>query len=318
MVTKKSTLDGIKIIDLSRVLGGPSWAQILGDHGAEVIKIEPPAGDETRDWGPPFTKSANGKEGPSSYFTGVNRNKKGMAIDLRKKEGQEILLKLLESADVLIENFKSGTLERWNIGYQSFLKDKFPRLIYCRITGFGADGPLGGFPGYDAAVQALTGLFSINGAPGTDPTRIGIPIVDLATGLNAVVGICMAIIERQRSGLGQMIDITLFDTGVSLMFPHGANWFSNGMLPERVGNAHTNVVPYDLFETMTQPIFLAVGNNIQFKKAVSILGREELGEDPRFCSNGSRSENRKVLTQILQDLIIKEDGEKLNQRFLEA
>ena len=254
----ESALDGIKIIDLSRVLGGPSCTQILGDHGATVIKIEPPGGDETRDWGPPFVRKKNGDYGASSYFTGVNRNKRGMAIDLKLEEGQKVLLKLLGEADVLVENFKSGTLEKWGIGYETFLKEKFPHLIYCRITGFGVDGPLGSFPGYDAAVQAITGLFSINGAPETEPTRIGIPVVDLGTGLNAVIGICMALIERQRSGLGQMIDITLYDTGVSLMFPHGANWFLNGELPDRVGNAHTNVAPYDLYNTATQPIFLAL------------------------------------------------------------
>ena len=318
MAEISGALEGLKIIDLSRVLGGPSCTQILGDHGADVIKVEPPAGDETRDWGPPFLTNADNKKGASSYFTGVNRNKRGMAIDLKLKKGQELLVKLLEGADVLVENFKSGTLDKWGLGYESFLKERFPRLIYCRITGFGIDGPLGGFPGYDAAIQATTGLFSVNGAPETSPTRIGIPIVDLGTGLNAVIGICMAIIERQKSGCGQMIDITLFDTGVSLMFPHGANWFLDGKLPSRVGNAHTNVVPYDLFETATQPIFLAIGNNGQFGKALSILGNPELANDPRFASNGMRSQNRKALTLELQALMINEDGELLNQKFLEG
>jgi len=318
MTGQKSALDGLRIIDLSRVLGGPSCTQILGDHGADVIKVEPPGGDETREWGPPFVERDNGEKGASSYFTGINRNKRGMAINLSLKEGQDVLLKLLEEADVLIENFKSGTLERWGLGYDTYLKKKFPHLIYCRITGFGADGPLGGFPGYDAAVQAMTGLFSVNGAPETNPTRIGIPIVDLGTGLNAVIGICMAIIERQRSGLGQMIDITLYDTGVSLMFPHGANWFLDGKLPERVGNAHTNVVPYDLFETATQPIFLAIGNNRQFKKALAILGHPGVADDSRFSTNGARSENREILTAELQALIIKEDGDVLTQKFLEG
>jgi len=318
MSTTQGALSGVKVIDLSRVLGGPSCTQILGDHGADVTKVEPPAGDETREWGPPFQTDESGNKVSSSYFNGVNRNKRCMALDLRSVQGKAVLLKLLEDADVLVENFKAGSMEKWGLGYEEVLRQKFPRLIHCRITGFGVDGPLGGYPGYDAAVQATTGLFSVNGSPQSGPTRMGIPVIDLGTGLNAVIGICMSLIERQRSGLGQQVDVTLFDTGVALQFPHASNWFMNGKIPGRSGNAHPNVVPYDLFETATQPIFLAIGNNGQFRKALTILGRPEVADDPRFATNGARNENTAALTEILSELLSRQDGSELNTKFLEG
>lgn len=311
-------LQGIRVIDLSRVLGGPSCTQILADHGADVIKVEPPGGDETREWGPPFEKDENGENVASSYFIGVNRNKRCISLNLRTEEGKAVLLKLLETADVLVENFKAGSMEKWGLGYDDVLKDKFPRLIHCQITGFGRTGPLGGYPGYDAAVQAMTGLFSINGSPQSGPTRVGIPVVDLGMGMNAVIGICMALIERQKSGLGQAIDITLYDTGVALQFPHGSNWFMSGNKPKRVGNAHTNVAPYDLFPTKTQPLFIAIGNNGQYRKAVEILGKPELATDPRFATNGARIENLEALTAEFTALLADRDGAELNEQFLKA
>src|SRR6185437_15548103 len=194
---------GLKVIDLSRVLGGPSCSQMLGDHGADVVKIEPPQGDETRGWGPPFL------DGTASYFIGVNRNKRGMALDLAKPEGRDVLFRLLEKADVLLENFKTGTLERWGMGYDAVLKAKFPRLIHCRVSGFGADGPLGGYPGYDAAIQAMSGLMSLNGEDGGEALRVGVPVVDMATGLNSTIAILLALTERARSGQGQFVEATL-------------------------------------------------------------------------------------------------------------
>ena len=283
-----------------------------------MIKVEPPSGDETREWGPPFQTDEEGENVASSYFIGVNRNKRCIALDLRTDQGKEVLLRLLEDADVLVDNFKAGSMEKWGLGYQEVLQEKFPRLIHCRITGFGIDGPLGGYPGYDAAVQATTGLFSVNGTQDSGPTRLGIPVIDLGTGLNAVIGITMALFERERSGEGQQVDVTLFDTGVGLLFPHASNWFMNGKIPKRIGNAHPNVVPYDLFETATQPIFLAIGNNGQFRKALVILGRPELADDPRFATNGARNENRDVLREILGELLAEHDGAELNQKFLEG
>ena len=240
--TPSSALSALKVIDLSRVLGGPYCTQILGDHGADVIKVEPPGGDETRGWGPPF------KEETASYFIGVNRNKRGIVLDLTRAEGRQVLLALLEDADVLVENFKTGTMEKWGLGYVETLKERFPRLVHCRISGFGADGPLGGRPGYDAVVQAMTGLMSINGEAEQTPLRLGAPIVDLGTGLYAVVGILMALAERERSGRGQFVEVALYDAALALLHPHAANFFLSGKAPQRTGNAHPNIAPYDSFQ----------------------------------------------------------------------
>lgn len=181
-------LQGIKIVDCTRVLGGPYCTQMLGDHGAEIIKIEPPQGDEVRDWGPPF------HEGDASYFIGVNRNKKSVGLDLSKEEGKQVLLRLLEDADVLVENYKPGSMERWGLGYEDVLKEKFPKLVHCRISGFGSDGPYGGFPGYDGIIQAMTGWFSVNGSTPVDQTRVGIPMVDMGTGLYAANAIRKSVV----------------------------------------------------------------------------------------------------------------------------
>lgn len=191
----QGALAGIRVLDISRILGGPYCGQILGDHGADVLKVEPPQGDDTRTWGPPF------KDGVASYYHGLNRNKRSMHLDLGSTQGREALLALVAEADVLIENFKAGTMERWGMGYEE-LSRRFPRLVWCRVTGFGSDGPLGALPGYDAAVQAMAGIMSINGEAEGGPLRVGLPVVDMVTGLNAVIGVLLALQERQRSGRG--------------------------------------------------------------------------------------------------------------------
>jgi len=252
-------LSGIKVVDLTRVLGGPYCTMILSDHGADVIKVEPPQGDEVRDWGPPF------HEGDASYFIGVNRNKRAMAVDLREPDGQAIVLKMLEGADVLIENFKPGDMEKWGLGFHDVLSKRFPRLIHCRISGFGGDGPLGGLPGYDAILQAMTGLMSVNGDATTGPLRLGTAIVDMGTGLYSAIGILMALHERTVSGLGQYLDMTLYDCGMALLHPQAANFFLNGKQPAGTGNPHPNLVPYDKYPTRTCDIFIASGNNGQFR-----------------------------------------------------
>ena len=292
------------MIDLSRVLGGPFCTQILGDHGADIIKLEPPQGDETRSWGPPFNN------GTGAYYTGVNRNKRGGVLDLSRPEGREVLVGLLDGADVLVENFKPGTLEKWGLGY-SVLKQNFPRLIHCQISGFGADGPLGGLPGYDAIIQAMTGIMSVNGAAHQPPTRVGIPIVDIVTGMNAAIGILLALHERERSGLGQHIEATLYDSGISLLHPHLANFFSSGVRPIRTGNAHPNICPYDTFVTGTDPIFLAVGNDGQFAKLCKRIGRAELATDHRFRTNADRVANRDLLKQEIEGSMAQLDCETL-------
>ncbi|BCQ26262.1 CoA transferase [Caballeronia sp. NK8] len=304
-------LQGLRVIDLSRVLGGPYCTQSLADHGAQVIKLEPPGGDETRGWGPPFVGET------ASYFVGVNRNKKGICVDLSREEGRAVLWQLLEGADVLVENFKPGTLERWGMGYDT-LAGRFPRLIHCAISGFGPDGPLGGLPGYDAAIQAITGLMSVNGERDGPALRVGLPVVDMVTGLNALAGILLALAEREKSGRGQSLDIALYDCGVALLHPHLPNHFGNGRTPQRSGNAHPNITPYDSYRTATAPIFLAVGNDRQFAKLVAHLNAAALAHDARFIDNKSRCAHREALKEVLEDLLKQHDCEPLAAELIRA
>jgi formyl-CoA transferase len=308
--TTAGPLAGWKVIDLTRVLGGPYCTQLLGDLGAEVIKVEPPQGDETRDWGPPF------RDGEAAYFMGTNRNKKSIALDISKPEGRAVLLRLLEGADVLAENFKTGSLEKWNLGYHDVLAKRFPRLIHCRVTGFGGDGPLGGYPGYDAVIQAMCGWFTVNGEPEGNGVRMGIPLVDLGTALFAANAILAAGLERERSGKGQLVEATLFDTGVALQHPHAANWFL-GKPPVRTGNAHSNIAPYDAFPTGTVPVYMSIGNNRQFARLCAELGAPGLAEDPRFVNNSDRVSNRPALREELIRLLKTKDGAQLAGTLLE-
>ena len=306
-------LTGLRVIDLTRVLGGPYCTMLLSDHGAEVIKLEPPQGDEVRDWGPPFNA-----DGDASYFVGVNRNKKSVGLDLGKPAGREVLLRLLEGADVLVENFKPGSMEKWGLGYEQVLRERFPRLVHCRVSGFGADGPLGGFPGYDAVLQAMVGLMSINGTEDSGPTRLGTPIVDIATGLFSAIAILMALHEREKSGQGQYCDMTLHDCGMALLHPHAANFFLNGKRPQATGNPHPNLAPYSKFTTRTCEIFVAAGNDPAFQKFCAFLGLDEMARDPRFATNGARVVNKPALTEALNARFADEDGHELTQRMLAA
>lgn len=310
--TTPGALAGLTVVDLSRVLGGPFCTQILGDHGARVVKIEPPQGDETRGWGPPFQGDA------ASYFIGLNRNKLGAALDLSTAEGREVLMALLSQADVLVENFKPGTLERWGIGYEQCLAARFPRLVHCRVSGFGADGPMGGLPGYDAVAQAMCGLMSVNGERGAEPLRMGIPVVDMATGMNAAIGILMALHERARSGRGQFVEATLYDSALALMHPHAPNYFLSGQAAGRTGNAHPNICPYDAFPTATCQIFLAVGNDVQFARLCAVLGDEAMARDVRFVDNRARLRHAQALRARLVELLGSRDGAALATRLMEA
>ena len=276
-----------------------------------MIKLEPPQGDETRHWGPPF------EAGIASYFIGVNRNKTGLTIDLSQQEGQDFVRSLLADADIMIENFKPGTLEKWGMGYD-VLKEEFPGLIHCRISGFGGDGPLGGLPGYDACAQAMCGLMSVNGEKNGDPTRIGLPVVDMVTGMNAALAILMAMNERHRSGLGQFLDITLFDSAISLLHPHAANFFGNGNIPGRSGNAHPNISPYETVNTRAGQLFLAVGNDKQFQKLLDVIQAEEFADDPRFTTNQDRLENRPALHAILEEKLSGHEAATIAQTLLKA
>ncbi|PZW38943.1 formyl-CoA transferase [Humitalea rosea] len=314
MALSPGALAGLKIIDLTRVLGGPYCTMILSDHGAEVIKIEPPQGDEVRDWGPPFAEHDDGSR-DASYFLGVNRNKKSLALDLGKPEGRAVLLRLLEGADVLIENYKPGAMEKWGLGYEESLSKKFPALVHCRVSGFGADGPLGGLPGYDAVIQGMVGLMSINGDP---PLRMGTPVVDLATGLYSAIAILMALQERARSGLGQYLDMTLHDCGMALLHPQAANHLLNGKRPIATGNPHPNISPYSKYATRTCEIFIAIGNDPAFRKFCAFLDLPDLPTDPRFLTNGDRVTNRADLDAILNGRFAEADGHALTDAMLRA
>nr|WP_321507110.1 CoA transferase [uncultured Celeribacter sp.] len=308
----KGALDGLRVIDLSRILGGPWAGQVLGDHGADVIKVEPPSGDDTRHWGPPFAGDT------ASYFLGLNRNKRAIALDLRKPEGREVLLSLLEDADVLLENFKIGTLEKWGLGYDEVLSKRFPKLIHCRVSGFGADGPLGALPGYDAVLQAMSGIMSVNGAPESGPVRAGVPVVDMVTGLNAVIGILLALHEREASGRGQSVEAALFDSAISLLHPHAANYALSGKVPGRSGNDHPNISPYSAYQTGTGQIYLTVGNDRQFQRLCEIVEAPDIAADLRFASNGARVENRDALRAQLEAAFAHHDGVDLAERLIAA
>jgi len=275
-------LDGLRIVDLTTVVAGPTCTQILGDHGAEVIKVEAPHGDDSRDIGPPVYGDL------TAHYAGLNRNKRALALDLSREEGRAVLLRLLADADVLTENFKPGTLEGWGIGYDEVLGPSFPRLIHAHITGFGADGPLGGLPGYDVVAQAFSGIMSFCGEAGGDPLRVGLNIVDTTTGLQMALAVLMALEERHRTGRGQTVEVTLFDAALTLMHPFAANYLMAGAVPTRIGNRHPNGAPFDLFPVRDGHVIMCVINNRQFRKMCDLLGRPELGADPRFLTNADR------------------------------
>ncbi len=303
-------LEGMKVIDLSRVLGGPYCTQMLADHGADVIKVEPPQGDETREWGPPFS------HGLSAYFASLNRNKRSLALDLSTEDGRAVLMRMLETADIVVENFKVGTMERWGIGPDA-LQERFPKLIHARITGFGSDGPLGGMPGYDGAVQAWSGLLSVNGDPSSGPVRVGVSIVDMVTGLNTAIGILMAAEERRRSGKGQFLEVTLYDAALSILLPYPHNWFMTDRPPKMMGNRSPNIAPYDLFPTAGHDLFLAVGNDRQFRRLCAEIGQPEIADDPRFASNADRLDHQAELRSALEGPLSAQDGETLAKRLME-
>ena len=301
-------LSNLRVIDASRVLAGPYCAQMLGDQGAEVIKIESPEGDETRTFGPKVT------EGGAAYFQALNRNKRGIVLDMGRPEAREVFWELLAGADVLIENFKASTLRTWGIAEPAQITARFPHLVHCRITGFGDDGPLGGVPGYDAAVQAASGLMSVNGEPEGRPLRMGIPIVDLATGMQAAIAVLSALHERARSGRGQMCDLALYDCAISVAHPHVPNYLWSGKEPARTGNGHPNIAPYDAFDTATCAIYVAVGNDRQFSTLCAQLGCPGLAADPRFRGNVDRIAHRSELKVQLGDLLRECDGRELADR----
>jgi crotonobetainyl-CoA:carnitine CoA-transferase CaiB-like acyl-CoA transferase len=304
------SLRGLRVLDLSRVLAGPLCTQMLADHGATVIKVEPPAGDETRSWGPPFVR-----EGESAYFAALNRNKRNIALDLTTAQGRALLGDLLADTDVLVENYKVGTLARWGLD-DATLRTRYPALIHCRITGFGSDGPLGGAPGYDAIAQAYSGLMSINGEASGPPLRVGVPVVDMLTGVFAFSGVLLAVVERQHSGRGQLVDCTLLDSAVSLLHPHSSSWFVTGTDPVRSGSAHPTIAPYDVFMVGDQPFFIGAGNDRQFRQLCEELGTVALADDTRFATNPDRVRNLAELRPVLAEALSRRDPEELGRALL--
>jgi crotonobetainyl-CoA:carnitine CoA-transferase CaiB-like acyl-CoA transferase len=309
-------LRDLQVLDLSRVLAGPLCAQMLADHGAEVTKVEAPSGDETRRWGPPFVEGA---EDMSSYYYGINRSKSNIALNLQVREARETLLRLILSADIVIENFKSGTMREWGLDYDEVLRVANPSLIYCQITGYGSSGPLGGAAGYDAALQAFGGLMSVNGEKAGGPLRVGVPIVDITAAHLAFEGILLALHERQRGGDGQLIDISLLDAVTSILHPHASAWAETGVSPARSGGEHPSVVPYQILAAADgELVFIAAASDKQFAKLVGVLGQPELADDVRFEHNRDRIENRGELTAVLARLIRTWNAADLSAQLLKA
>lgn len=304
------SLAGLRVVDLSRVLAGPLCCQLLGDHGASVIKVEAPMGDDTRSWGPPFVA-----DDMAAYYNAINRNKSNLCLDLRTAEGGQVLELLLENADVVVENFKVGTLARWGFS-DEYLVERFPSLIISRITGFGNDGPMGGLPGYDAIAQAFGGLMSINGEADGPALRVGVPIVDMVTGIYAFSGILLALNSRNVTGRGQVVECTLADTAVSLLHPHSASNLADGRMPVRTGSAHPTVAPYDTFATTDGHIFFGAGNERQFTTLVELLGISEVADDPRFSTNADRIVNIAELTAILTAQVSRFEKDDLARELL--
>ena len=296
-------LSGIRIFDLSRILAGPSATQLLGDLGAEVIKIERPGqGDDTRAWGPPYLKDEAGRDtGESAYYLSCNRSKRSVTLDIAKPEGQALARRLITTSDVVIENFKSGDLARYGLDYQS-LRSDFPRLVYCSITGFGQTGPYAPHAGYDILIQAMGGIMSITGAADGPPMKVGVAIVDVMCGMYASVAILAALRHRDQTGVGQFIDLALLDTQVSWLVNQGANYLISGKAPGRLGNAHPNIVPYTVMPASDGWFVLGVGNDAQYAKFCDFAGRPELATDERFRTNADRVKNRAVLYPILEEI----------------
>lgn len=299
-------LAGIRILDLSRILAGPTCTQLLGDLGADVIKVERPTeGDDTRKWGPPFLKNAAGEEtAESAYYLCANRNKRSIAIDIATPQGQDLVRRLAAECDVIVENFKVGTLEKYGLDY-TVLHSTLPRLVYCSITGFGQTGPYSSRSGYDFLAQGMGGIMSITGEPEGEPMKVGVGITDTMTGMYAAVAVLAAVRHRDRSGEGQHIDLALFDTQIAWLINAGTNYLVSGEVPKRLGNAHPNIVPYEVFPTADGHFILAVGNDAQFERFCQLAGQAELAADTRFSTNAARVINREDLIPLLRTITLR-------------
>jgi len=305
-------LDGVRVLDLTRVVAGPYCSMFLGDLGAEVVKVEQPgAGDDTRGWGPPFAG------GESAYYLCINRNKKSLALDLKSQRAVELLRELAKVADVIIENFRPGTMERLGLGEKE-LRQLNPRLIYASLTGFGADGPMSDWPGYDLIVQAWGGLMSITGTPDGEPVKVGVAIIDLVAGLMLGKAITAALFAREKIGVGQRIDTSLLEAEVASLINVGSNYLVGGKIPTRWGNAHPNIVPYQSFKTADGYLVIGVASEVIWKRFCQAIGRVELTDDARFANNSKRVENRAALIALLSEVFLQRNNETWFKSLTEA
>ncbi|MGZ9810703.1 CaiB/BaiF CoA transferase family protein [Pseudoroseicyclus sp. H15] len=298
---RDAPLAGLKVVELARILAGPWLGQTLADLGAEVIKVEAPEGDDTRRWGPPFLERDDGQGGTekvAAYFHATNRGKTSVICDFGKAEDLARLKALIADADVLIENFKVGGLAKFGLDYES-LAPTNPRLVYASITGFGQAGPRAAQPGYDFLIQGMSGIMDLTGEPTGEPQKVGVAWIDLFTGLYGTIAVQAALAERARSGLGQQLDLSLFDTGVGVLANQAANWLIGGQVPERLGNAHPNIVPYQVFPASDGHLIIACGNDRQFRALCGVLGLAALADDPAYATNGDRVTNREALAAAL-------------------
>jgi crotonobetainyl-CoA:carnitine CoA-transferase CaiB-like acyl-CoA transferase len=304
-------LNGLRVLDMSRVLAGPFCCMMLGDHGADVIKVEPPLGDETRTWGPPFV------DGESTYYLGINRNKRSIALDLSTSEGRDVACRLASTADVLVENFRAGTMERFRLDYAR-LSEVNPRLVYVSISGFGRSGPYANVAGYDGAVQAFGGFMSINGEADGEPLKAGIAVADLATGLFASQAVLLALHARHQTGVGQQVEVSLLESLLALLHPHTSSYLNAGLVGKPHGNSHPMIAPYDLIACADRSVFLPGGNDGQVRRLAEVIGRPEIVHDARFRTNLDRVAHRAELLEILRAEFRKWPSMELCRRLWDA
>ncbi len=293
-------LSGLKVVELARILAGPWIGQTLADLGADVIKVERPvAGDDTRHWGPPFVRAADGGDLGAAYFHACNRGKRSIAVDFEKPEGADLIRRLVAEADVVIENFKVGGLKKYGLDHETLMAAN-PRLVWCAVTGFGQDGPYAARAGYDFMIQGLGGYMELTGQPDGEPTKVGVAVADLFTGLHAVIGIQAALAAREKTGRGQLVDMSLLDTMVAMLANQGMNYLVSGKSPTRMGNAHPNIVPYQVFAVADGHVVIATGNDRQWRDTCAILDLEDLAFDPRYVHNAGRVAARAELVPMIE------------------
>jgi crotonobetainyl-CoA:carnitine CoA-transferase CaiB-like acyl-CoA transferase len=296
-------LHGVRVIDLSRVLAGPFATMLMADLGADVVKVEAPVGDDTRRWGPPWVA------GESAYYTCTNRNKRGIVLDFRHAAARDALKRLVETADVVIENFRVGTMEKWGLGYEDVLRPLNPGLVYCSITGYGRTGPSADLPGYDPIIEAVGGFMAINGEEGGRPLKVGVAVIDLITGCQAAMAINAALLHRDRTGEGQRVDLSLFESALSALANQASAYLMGNEIHPRLGNAHPHIVPTDSYETRTGPVMVCVGNDRQFRRLCELLGAPEVASEERFANNRQRVAHRRELGAVLDGLFAKVEAE---------